>query len=84
MMSNTWTEISGRRMGAAHVLPVRIYYEDTDTGGVVYHANYLKHVKSVETAAAVDEMFRCASKPDRHQPTQPLHEAFMVKALLRL
>lgn len=23
-------------------LPVRVYYEDTDTGGVVYHANYLK------------------------------------------
>ncbi|MDQ7091508.1 MAG: tol-pal system-associated acyl-CoA thioesterase [Methylococcales bacterium] len=22
--------------------PVRIYYEDTDAGGVVYHANYLK------------------------------------------
>ena len=43
MMSNTWTEIAGRRMGAAHVLPVRIYYEDTDAGGVVYHANYLKY-----------------------------------------
>ncbi len=23
-------------------LPVRVYYEDTDAGGVVYHANYLK------------------------------------------
>jgi acyl-CoA thioester hydrolase len=22
--------------------PLRVYYEDTDTGGVVYHANYLK------------------------------------------
>ena len=26
-----------------HVLPVRIYYEDTDCGGVVYYANYLKY-----------------------------------------
>lgn len=26
----------------AHTIPVRIYYEDTDAGGVVYHANYLK------------------------------------------
>ena len=43
MMSNTWIEIAGRRMGAVHVLPVRIYYEDTDAGGVVYHANYLKY-----------------------------------------
>lgn len=24
------------------VLPIRVYYEDTDTGGVVYYANYLK------------------------------------------
>lgn len=23
-------------------LPVRVYYEDTDAGGIVYHANYLK------------------------------------------
>ncbi len=25
-----------------HDYPVRIYYDDTDAGGVVYHANYLK------------------------------------------
>ena len=23
-------------------MQIRVYYEDTDTGGVVYHANYLK------------------------------------------
>lgn len=27
---------------AKHQMPVRIYYEDTDAGGVVYNANYLK------------------------------------------
>ena len=27
--------------GAVHVLPVRVYYQDTDAGGIVYHANYL-------------------------------------------
>lgn len=26
----------------SHTIPIRIYYEDTDAGGVVYHANYLK------------------------------------------
>ena len=26
-----------------HTFPVRIYYEDTDFTGVVYHANYLKY-----------------------------------------
>ena len=25
-----------------HSIPIRIYYEDTDAGGVVYHANHLK------------------------------------------
>ena len=25
--------------------PVRVYYEDTDAGGVVYHANYLKFME---------------------------------------
>ena len=26
-------------------LSVRVYYEDTDSGGVVYHANYLKYIE---------------------------------------
>ena len=26
----------------SHTLPVRVYYEDTDAAGMVYHANYLK------------------------------------------
>ena len=25
--------------------PVRVYYEDTDAGGVVYHANYLRYME---------------------------------------
>ena len=28
-----------------HILPVRIYYEDTDFSGVVYHANYLRYME---------------------------------------
>jgi len=28
-----------------HTYPVRVYYEDTDMGGVVYHANYLKFIE---------------------------------------
>lgn len=27
------------------ILPVRVYYEDTDAGGVVYYANYLKYAE---------------------------------------
>ncbi len=28
-----------------HLYPVRVYYEDTDMGGVVYHANYLRFIE---------------------------------------
>ncbi|WP_170366665.1 tol-pal system-associated acyl-CoA thioesterase [Ruegeria arenilitoris] len=28
-----------------HVFPIRVYYEDTDMGGVVYHANYLRYIE---------------------------------------
>ncbi len=37
------SDLSGRIDGDHHELPVRIYYEDTDFSGVVYHANYLKY-----------------------------------------
>ncbi len=29
--------------GREHVLPIRVYYEDTDFTGVVYHANYVRY-----------------------------------------
>jgi acyl-CoA thioester hydrolase len=34
---------SGWLEGREHVLGVRIYYEDTDLSGLVYHANYLRY-----------------------------------------
>ncbi|MSQ81261.1 MAG: tol-pal system-associated acyl-CoA thioesterase [Candidatus Methylopumilus sp.] len=30
-------------------LPIRIYFEDTDSGGIVYHANYLKFMERART-----------------------------------
>lgn len=36
------TDLSGKLDGDVHKLPIRIYYEDTDFSGRVYHANYLK------------------------------------------
>jgi acyl-CoA thioester hydrolase len=32
-----------------HDFPVRVYYDDTDAGGVVYHANYLKFTERART-----------------------------------
>lgn len=31
------------------VWPTRVYYEDTDAGGVVYYANYLKYMERART-----------------------------------
>jgi acyl-CoA thioester hydrolase len=36
---------SGWFEGRTHVFPVRVYYEDTDFSGVVYHANYLRFME---------------------------------------
>ncbi|NNE38492.1 MAG: tol-pal system-associated acyl-CoA thioesterase [Gammaproteobacteria bacterium] len=32
-----------------HQWPVRVYYEDTDAAGVVYHSNYLKYMERART-----------------------------------
>ena len=34
-----------------HRLMVRVYYEDTDAGGIVYYANYLKYLERARTEA---------------------------------
>ncbi len=33
----------------AHNLPIRVYYEDTDAGGIVYYANHLKFFERART-----------------------------------
>jgi len=33
----------------AFVWPIRVYYEDTDSGGMVYHANYLRFMERART-----------------------------------
>lgn len=37
--------LSGVFEGDVHHFPVRIYFEDTDAGGIVYHANYLRYME---------------------------------------
>lgn len=36
-------------MSSPSTLSIRIYYEDTDSGGVVYYANYLKYLERGRT-----------------------------------
>ncbi|NTU76893.1 MAG: tol-pal system-associated acyl-CoA thioesterase [Alphaproteobacteria bacterium] len=37
------------KTASTHLFPVRVYYEDTDAGGVVYHTNYLKFAERART-----------------------------------
>ena len=36
-----WPDLAGRLKGKGHILPVRVYFEDTDFSGLVYHGSYL-------------------------------------------
>ena len=59
----------------AFSIPIRIYYEDTDAGGVVYYANYLKFLERCRT-----EWLRS----DGHQQGELLREAsiaFVVRSI---
>ena len=49
-------------------MEVRIYYDDTDAGGVVYHANYLRYLERGRT-----EFLR-----DRGLSVQAMHEAGII------
>ncbi len=40
---------TSRRGAGAFEFPVRVYYEDTDAGGVVYYANYLRYMERART-----------------------------------
>ncbi len=40
---------SGHFSDGAHVLPLRIYYEDTDAAGIVYYANWLRFLERGRT-----------------------------------
>lgn len=45
MPARDWPDLAGRLEGGRHVLPIRVYFEDTDFSGVVYHANYLRFME---------------------------------------
>ena len=43
------TSLDGEIRGGRHVMQVRVYYEDTDFSGIVYHANYLRFMERGRT-----------------------------------
>ena len=40
-----WPDLAGRLIPGGHLLPVRIYFEDTDFSGVVYHGSYIRFME---------------------------------------
>lgn len=44
-----WPDLAGKIENGQHVMAVRIYYEDTDFSGVVYHASYLRFMERGRT-----------------------------------
>ncbi len=46
---NADTPSTGRIEAGRHLLPVRVYFEDTDLTGIVYHANYLRYMERART-----------------------------------
>ena len=55
--------------------PIRVYYEDTDAGGVVFYANYLKFFERVRTEMLRDMGF------EQDQLTAEQHLIFVVRSV---
>ena len=45
----TGISLDGELRDGRHTMPVRVYYEDTDFTGIVYHANYLRYMERGRT-----------------------------------
>ncbi len=45
MVSGPPPFVPGAFVGAAHFYRLRVYFEDTDLSGIVYHANYLRYME---------------------------------------
>ncbi len=67
---------SGAMKDGVHYFPLRVYYEDTDAQGIVYHANYLRYAERART-----EFLRLIGVP--HQELVANHDAgFSVRKLI--
>lgn len=54
MNDSPLTPTAGAYHGREHHLPIRVYFEDTDFSGLVYHANYLRYFERARS-----DMLRC-------------------------
>ncbi|WP_010214684.1 YbgC/FadM family acyl-CoA thioesterase [Sphingomonas sp. PAMC 26621] len=54
---------NGRIVGGEHRFPLRVYFEDTDLSGIVYHANYLRYMERARS----DMLVRAGIDQRAHQ-----------------
>ncbi len=82
--------------GLAHRFPVRVYFEDTDLSGVVYHANYLRYMErarsdmlacvGIDQRAAFDDgtgVYAVAELSIRYRAPAQLDDALVVVSAVR-
>lgn len=85
----------GRFVGGEHRFPVRVYFEDTDLSGVVYHANHLRFMERARSdmlrLAGVDQRatmeagggaYAVASINIRYRAPARLDDALVVRSRL--
>lgn len=75
----SWTELSGRLENNRHILPIRVYFEDTDFSGFVYHTSYLRWCERGRS-----DLLRLigVNHADLHAPTDGgASKAFVVRRL---
>lgn len=82
--SAAWPDLAGRLSvddrGQFHVMPVRVYFEDTDAGGVAYHASYIRWCergRSDFLRLLGTDARRMIDGSDSHEPA-----AFVVRRML--
>lgn len=88
--------VEGRFDGRQHRYPVRVYFEDTDLSGVVYHANYLRYMERARSdmlrLAGIDQRkafeagegaYAVASLAIRYAAPARLDEALVIVTALR-
>ena len=49
-INNNLQNLDGIIQGKEHYYYLRVYYEDTDAGQIVYHTNYLKYFERARTS----------------------------------
>lgn len=77
MSEESHPHLSGFMREGAHVLPIRVYYEDTDFSARVYHASYLRFMERGRT-----ELLRAVevAQSDLHSDMGGL--AFVVRKMM--